>query len=204
MKTDTDHFAQKAGTYEQSQKRVDNVANIADTIMAHVDLNKAMHIVDFGSGTGLLLERIAPHVGKITAVDISAAMNAKLLEKMPRLACEVDIAQIDLEETTLPQQYDGIISSMAMHHVRDIEKMLCKFNAMLKPGGFIALADLDTEDGSLHSPGTEGVYHNGFDREQMAQQASTAGFTHVSAHSASVIHKEPKDYGVFLLVGFKG
>jgi len=199
----TDYFAHKAGSYEQSKNRVDNVANIADTIRAHVDLNRGMHIMDFGSGTGLLLERIAPHVGKITAVDISSSMNAQLREKLPRLACEVDIVELDLEEHTLDQRFDGIISSMAMHHVRDIGKMLRKFHAMLNKGGFIAIADLDSEDGSFHNEGTEGVFHHGFDRAEIAALATQAGFTAVSTVSASVIQKPPRDFGIFLLTGLR-
>ena len=51
-----------------------------------------------------------------------------------------------------------------MHHVKDTDNMVKQFAVHLKPGAKIALADLDTEDGSFHTKGVEGVYHNGFER----------------------------------------
>ena len=43
--------------------------------------------LDFGSGTGLLLSKIAPFVGKITAVDISKSMNEVL--RIKEMDCEI-------------------------------------------------------------------------------------------------------------------
>lgn len=197
-----DHFAHKADTYEQNRKRVENVSNIGDAVLATCALEPTMHLMDFGSGTGLLLEQVAAHVAKITAIDISPAMNQQLREKLDRLACQVEIIETDLEKHSLAQQFDGIISSMTMHHVANVPAMLEKFHQMLKPGGFIALADLDTEDGSFHSEDT-GVFHNGFDRTDFARQAEAAGFQSVQTVFASVIKKPHRDFGVFLLTAVK-
>lgn len=195
-----DFFAHKAATFEQNQNRVDNVGNIADAILAVIPLDKSMHLMDFGSGTGLLLERVAPHVGRITAVDVSPAMNGQLQAKLERLPCPVELKALDLEKEALPERFDGIISSMTLHHIRDIPAMLTKFRDMLDDGGFIALSDLDKEDGSFHSEDT-GVYHFGFDREAIARMAAEAGFREVAVTSASVISKPPRDYPIFLLTG---
>ena len=54
-----DHFAEKASSYEQNRERVDNVAQIARAISNAIQFQPAMELMDFGSGTGLLLERIA-------------------------------------------------------------------------------------------------------------------------------------------------
>ena len=67
----TDYFQNKSKDYEKDKNRVNNVKNIAETIKQNISFHKSMHIMDFGSGTGLLLEEIAPLVNKITAVDIS-------------------------------------------------------------------------------------------------------------------------------------
>lgn len=197
-----DYFAHKAGSYEQNKSRVDNVANIADAVLASIPLDRAMHIIDFGSGTGLLLEKLAPYVGKITAIDISQAMNQQLADKRDRLNCELDILEIDLEQTAVPLQVDGIVSSMTMHHVANIEAMFRKFFTLLKSGGFIAIADLDTEDGSFHTEDT-GVFHQGFDRDALAQIATQSGFELAKVRSASVVHKDQGDYGVFLLTALR-
>ena len=193
-----DFFAEKAGIYEQNKGRVDNVSNIANSIIDDVHLDASMHLMDFGAGTGLLLERVAPYVRKITAVDVSASMNEQLNAKRDKLPCELDILQIDLEVADIDQQFDGIISSMTMHHVRDIAAMLRKFHSLLRPAGFIAIADLDAEDGSFHTEDT-GVFHQGFKRQEIAEMARAAGFIEVSVTGASVIHKPHGDFPVFLL-----
>ena len=195
-----DYFAHKAGSYENNQDRVDNVQNIADAIRAAFTLDRSMHLMDFGSGTGLLLERLAPHVGQITAVDVSPAMHAQLRAKQARLPCALEIVETDLEVTELERSFDGIISSMTMHHIRDIDAMFVKFHGLLREGGFVAIADLDLEDGSFHSEDT-GVHHFGFDRAGFAQAATAAGFRLVQVVSASVVQKSSRDYPVFLLTG---
>ena len=197
-----DHFAGKAEHYEQNQERVDNVAAIANTIQKLVCLNRSMHIMDFGSGTGLLLERIAPHVGKITAVDVSSAMNTQLRTKQKTLGCEIEILEMDLEKSSLNQQFDGIVSSMTLHHIKDIENLFSTFRSMLKEGGFIALADLDTEDGHFHTEDT-GVFHHGFDRKWISNMAEKVGFHSVQVASTSVIHKPQGHYPVFLLIAIR-
>ena len=193
-----DFFAAKAGQYDQSRERVDNVGNIAEAIIRGVKLERSMHLMDFGAGTGLLLERIAPHVGKITAVDVSPAMIAQLEQKRPQLGCELAIAQLDLEQTAMNETFDGIISSMTMHHIREIGLMFSRFYQLVRPGGFIAIADLDQEDGKFHAEDT-GVFHYGFERTAFGDSAAQAGFRDVTFSTASTMYRHGRDYPLFLL-----
>ena len=197
-----DHFAHKAGSYEQNRSRVDNVENIANSMLSAIRFDRSMHIMDFGSGTGLLLERIAPSVGKITAVDVSPSMNRQLREKRNKVGCGMDILEIDLAQSTIDRQFDGIISSMTMHHVENIDAMFRRFHTMIKEGGFVAISDLDLEDGSFHTEDT-GVFHFGFDRDAFAKSAADAGFRTVQVASASVVQKPQGDFPVFLLTAVR-
>jgi cyclopropane fatty-acyl-phospholipid synthase-like methyltransferase len=194
----TDHFAHRAATFEQNPHQVDNVRQIAATLQQRIPLNTRMHLMDFGAGTGLLLEHVAPAVGRITAVDVSPAMNTQLGAKLERLGCPVDILAVDLTREPLHQRFDGIISSMTLHHIQDIPALLKIFYGLLNPGGFIGLADLDTEDGSFHTDNT-GVHHLGLDRAQLASAAREAGFGQIEVDLASIIRKPERDYPVFLL-----
>ncbi len=198
-----DFFAQKAASYEQNPQRVDNVVAIGNAIKTQVTLQRDMQLLDFGSGTGLLLQQIAPLVGKITALDVSPSMNAQLRAKAPDIGCELEVLEQDLLQTSLNRQFDGIISSMTLHHIADIPALLREFHRLLKPGGFIALADLDLEDGSFHTEDT-GVFHCGFDRADIAAQAQAAGFNQVQVVDASVVQKPHGQYPVFLLTGWRG
>ena len=195
-----DYFEHKAENYEQTKNRVDNVENIANSILSNIDLDKAMHLMDFGSGTGLLLKRIAPYVARITAIDISPSMNKQLNKKRKDLECELEILEIDLAKSRLDRIFDGIISSMTMHHVEDLGSMFENFYVMLNDDGVIAIADLDLEDGSFHTEDT-GIFHFGFDRNVFSNFAVAAGFRNVKVISASTVHKPQGDYPIFLLTG---
>jgi 2-polyprenyl-3-methyl-5-hydroxy-6-metoxy-1,4-benzoquinol methylase len=197
-----DFFATKANEYDTDKSRTQNVSTIAQTILREVSFSKEMSIMDFGSGTGLLLSEISPFVGEITAVDISSAMNEVLLSKKEEIKCSLQIMQMDLTKETLEQKFDAIISSMTIHHVEDVGSLFKKLHSLLKNGGTIALADLDTEDGSFHTEDT-GVFHFGFDRENFVEMARNAGFTEIKIQDASTIKKPTNQYSVFLLTAKK-
>ncbi len=197
-----DYFRNKSKDYEKDENRVNNVDNIAQAVRENVKLEKSMCIMDFGSGTGLLLEKIAPFVRKITAVDISKSMNAELGAKRDKLGCELEIVEMDLSKSKLDKKFDGIMSSMTMHHVEDIQSMFNDFYNMLNENGFLAIADLDREDGTFHKEDT-GVFHFGFDRDFILEAAGKAGFKNLQIISASTANKPYGKYPVFLLTGNK-
>lgn len=203
MKTkQKDYFAKKAEGFDGQKSITQNVDNIAQTILKSLSFSKEMHIMDFGSGTGLLLSQIAPYVGEITAVDISESMIGVLQSKMDTIDCKLQIKQLDLTKETLDTKFDAIISSMTMHHIENVQEIFNKFYSLLKDNGIIAIADLDKEDGSFHVEDT-GVFHNGFDRNEFLRSAKTAGFRDLKIQTASTINKPTGNYPVFLLTGKK-
>lgn len=203
MQVKKDYFEEKSKTYESSLERVDNVKNIGDAIIKKLTYSKtATHLMDFGSGTGLLTAHLAPYVKKITTIDVSPAMNEALRAKLETMPCEIAMLELDLVESEIEERYDGIISSMTIHHVKDVLALLQKFYQLLKRGGTIALADLDKEDGTFHTEDT-GVFHFGFDQEEFATLAKQAGFQEVAIEIVSVAKKPYGDFPIFLLTGKK-
>jgi len=203
MQPTKDYFSEKSKVYETEPARVDNVTNIADAILNKLTYDKiTTHVMDFGSGTGLLTTKVAPHVRKITTVDISPSMNEQLRSKKDSLPCELTMLELDLSTAELDETFDGIISSMTIHHVEDTLALFQKFHRLLNSGGTIALADLDTEDGTFHSDDT-GVFHFGFDQEEFATLAKKAGFEDVNIEIVSVAKKPYGEYPIFLLTGYK-
>ncbi|HKJ07367.1 MAG TPA: class I SAM-dependent methyltransferase [Flavobacteriaceae bacterium] len=200
MKLNTDFFAEKANDYDTNKNRTQNVTNIAQGILNEISFSKKMKIMDFGSGTGLLLSKIAPYVGKITAVDISRSMNNVLREKI--IACEIQILEMDLTTEKLDEKFDSIISSMTFHHIHKVDELFKKFYSLLNNKGTIAIADLDTEDGSFHTTDT-GVFHCGFDREEFKNYAKDAGFRNINIQTVSITEKPTGSYPIFLLTAEK-
>ncbi len=193
-----DLFAEKAEDWDQRDLVRDLSAAVSASILEQVALNETMHVMDFGAGTGLITSHIHPHVGKITAVDVSEAMLEKLVAK-EALKGKVSALCVDIIETPIDARFDLIVSAMALHHVAETEKAVRRFAEHLKPGARIALADLDSEDGSFHAEGTEGVFHSGFDRADLQALFERCGFQDVRFVTAHTVEKETGSYPVFLV-----
>lgn len=202
MKNNTDHFSHKSKSWDMNSKRVGNAKSIAELIVKNIKLEKSMELMDFGAGTGLLSYFIAPYVSKISAVDNSPSMLLEFQNKCDEFSCETEVIEIDLSSELLERKFDGIISSMTIHHLEDTKALFSKLYAMLNEGGFIAIADLDTEDGSFHSDNA-GVFHHGFERETLERQAKEAGFREIGFELASTISKPQSEFTVFLMTGLK-
>ncbi len=198
----TDLFEEKAHDWDTRPIPVQISQGVARALGEHVVLDADMTVMDFGAGTGLICARVAPAVAQVIAVDVSQAMLAKLAEK-PELAGKVETVCQDIIERPLGRQVDLIVSAMAMHHVADTRALFEAFAAHLAPGGRLALADLDEEDGDFHPPDAEGVFHAGFDREALGAIAEAAGFADVRFVTAAEVDREGKTYPIFLLTAAK-
>ncbi len=202
MNDKTDHFEKKSKSWDMNSKRVQNAKSIADLIVKNIKLNNTMELMDFGAGTGLLGYCVAPHVAKIVAVDNSPSMLMEFKNKCDDFSCVTEVIEKDLSTETIDRKFDGIISSMTIHHLEDLSALFVKFYNMLEDNGFIAIADLDTEDGSFHNDNT-GVFHHGIDRELLENIAIEAGFKDIKFDLASTINKPHRQFTVFLMTGVK-
>ena len=202
MKKEIDYFENKSKSWDMNSKRVGNAKAISDLIVKNIILKKPMVVMDFGAGTGLLGYFISPFVQKIVAVDNSPSMLAEFQKKSEFFASQTEVIQKDLSIDTINRDFDVIISSMTIHHLEDITALFSKFYMMLKEGGSIAIADLDSEDGTFHSD-NDGVYHYGFDREILKNIAKSVGFVDILFETASTIDKPHCTFTVFLMTAKK-
>ena len=194
----SDLFHDKATDWDSRPVPLQISQGVGEAIQQAVRLQSHHSVLDFGAGTGLIASRIAPHVAKVVAVDVSPAMLDKLSQK-PELQGKVEVMCQDLIDEPLGQTVDVVVSAMAAHHVQDTAALLHALFAHLKPGGQLALADLDAEDGSFHPAEAEGVFHSGFEREALATCARQAGFVDVAFTTAVTVSREERTYPVFLL-----
>ncbi len=189
-------FDKSAETWDMSDMRVALAQNIYDAIVKNIELRDDMDVIDFGAGTGLLSRNIALHVKTLLGVDTSSGMLAKLDELGHD---NISSLHGDICAYQTEKKYDGIVSSMTMHHVQNLDVLFTKMNELLKEGGFIAIADLMGEDGTFHND-NDGVHHFGFDEDHLIEIAQNHGFSDVKYQRIFDVKKEGKEpYGIFLL-----
>ena len=194
----SDLFSEKAKDWDINEMvlRLSNATSSA--ILENIEFDDRMQVMDFGAGTGLITSQVAPHVDSIIAVDVSQAMLDKLVSK-DELSGKVKAVCQDITEQPLDMKFDVIMSAMAMHHVKDTNLLIQRFAEHMKPGAKVALADLDTEDGTFHPADIEGVFHDGFDRDNLRSILEKNGFNEIQFTTAHTVNKEVKSYPVFLV-----
>jgi len=201
------HFDEHAASWDEKPERVRLATQVREALLERVEFTPEMDVLDFGCGTGLVSLSWAGQVKTLTGLDPSPAMLDVFMEKAGRQGLSnVQALEVDPDHTEdFPGHYDLVVSSMVLHHIEDTAALLQKIHNVLKPGGWLYVADLDPDDGLFHSS-PDGIFHNGFDRIALGRLWEKAGFCEVSATPATEVRKigsngEPRCFSVFLMGG---
>lgn len=219
MTSDSEHnpadnikrFDAAAADWEEKPQRVALARRVAEAIQQAIPLADTMQILEYGCGTGMISRALSPQVKKITAVDTSPRMLEVLRQKAGEEKIEnIETRVHDLTRKPLPNnEFDLVISSMTLHHIPDIDALLQRFFATLKPGGYLAVADLVTEDGSFHEDNS-GVAHHGIDPEAVRTMLKKYNGREIGVQEIHSIERPLKDgatvrnYPIFLAWCRKG
>lgn len=178
---------------------------IAKEMLRLLPIKKEMSAMEFGAGTGILSFMLKDFFNDIILMDSSTEMVNVANKKIDATGAKnLKTIVFDLEhETYSGKPLDLIFTQMVLHHVNDIEKLFGNFYKILNPNGFIAIADLYTEDGSFHDEGFSG--HNGFNIEDLTLTLNKCNFRVSSAEQCFTINRKISEkvtnqYPVFLLI----
>jgi ubiquinone/menaquinone biosynthesis C-methylase UbiE len=204
-------FDKAATDWDKNCQRLKLAKRVAAAIRNAVPLTGDMCALEIGCGTGLITTELAPHLQSIVATDTSGGMLQVLQEKINcQSLANIETLQVDLskdDHLLAGRSFNLIYSSMTLHHIKDNAAVLQQCRQLLAPDGFLAMADLEKEDGTFHGD-MAGVEHLGFDPRQLAELATACGFAQVSIARVHVITKantqgQVRDYPVFLLTAAK-
>lgn len=94
-------------------------------------------VLDVGCGTGRYAEWLVDRGADVVGVDVSTEMIAQARE---RLGDEVEFHATDVEgglEFASTEEFDGIVSGVALDYVGDWHGVFEDFSRILRPGGFV-------------------------------------------------------------------
>ncbi len=196
-------FDARAREWDKDKMHMERSVAIATGLEEMITLSHSMKALEYGAGTGILSFLLKDHFSEITLMDSSQEMIKVCVEKSEFYqTSHIHPIWLDLEHTYFDDKFDVIYNQMVMHHVNGVEGMLHKFYDLLNPGGYLAIADLFSEDGSFH--GIDVKVHWGFDPEELTSILKNAGFTNVEYKTCFEVKRESgRKYPLFLLVAQK-
>ena len=123
-------------------------AAVEAALLALVPEQDAGRLLDVGTGTGRILELLAPRISQGVGVDASKAMLALARSRLARPGlghCSVRLA--DMYRLPLPEaSFDLAVMQMVLHYAEDPSGVLAEVARVLRPGGRIIVIDLAQHD----------------------------------------------------------
>ena len=199
-------FDDEAAGWDDDSGNEERQVATARAIAEAVHLTSRMTALDVGAGTGRLSILLADRVGAVTVTDPSVGMVDVAGQRIEAagLGDRLHAVQADLTTDRIDGRYDVAWSSMALHHVRDLDELLRSVGTLLVEGGRLAIADLeDDPDGAFHADKVDFDGHHGFNRDRLTEQLTRAGFADVSFVDVTTILKDDREFGIFLCTATK-
>ena len=162
------------------ERRIARAKIIADKIKTTISVGQDKSVMEFGCGTGLVSFNLHNEFKNITLIDTSKEMINVVNKKIETLnSSNMNAYCKDLVETELDEKFDVIYSSMALHHVVDINELCKKFYNITNLNGTLCIVDLNKEDGSFHKNEIGFNGHNGFSKTWLKSILEANGFSNI-------------------------
>ena len=194
-----------ATSWDSKPQRVKGAMSFASKVKEFLPSDiSSFDILDYGCGTGLVSFCFSDDVKSIEGLDNSKSMIEVYNEK----SSKIGLSNINgfvhniNEENLQKEKYDLIVTNMTMHHIKNTSDFISKLTKSLKPNGYLAIADLKTEDGKFHSDNT-GVEHFGFDFLKIEQYYKNNNLKNIKCDLFETINKPNNIYKVYYIIGQK-
>ena len=140
-------------------------------------------LLDIGTGTGRLLELLAPRVRAGLGIDASRAMLALARARLARPGlAHISVRQADMYRLPLPGTFDVVVLQMVLHYAEDPAAALAEAARMLAHQGQLVVVDLARHDRAALA---ERLAHRwpGFSDAAMHTLLANAGLAPVDART---------------------
>jgi ArsR family transcriptional regulator len=144
----SESFRQKGADWDEMRALDLPAQAVEDALLALVPPGPEGRLLDIGTGTGRVLELLAPRVREALGVDASKAMLALARSRLsgPGFAhCAVRLA--DMYRLPLADRsFDTVVLQMVLHHAEDPEGAVREATRVLASGGRLLVIDLAAHD----------------------------------------------------------
>ncbi len=172
----SESFRQKGADWDEMRALDLPAQAVEDALLSLVPPGPDGRLLDIGTGTGRVLELLAPRVREALGVDASKAMLALARARLSGLDfahCAVQLA--DMYRLPLSDQsFDTVVLQMVLHHAEDPAGAVLEATRVLSRGGQLLVIDLGEHD---HADVTGKLAHRwpGFSDQTMNEIFSSAG-----------------------------
>ena len=145
------------------------VTNLARFILRKIPYSKAS-LMDIGAGNGLVLRFFKRKGFAVSGMELSSAL-CEEMTKNPRMK-GINIFQGDISQKTGNEEYDVVMASDVIEHIKDDRQALKNLFSFLKPGGVLVV----TVPAHSHLFGKRDKlwgHYRRYDRNYLLKQLST-------------------------------
>jgi ubiquinone/menaquinone biosynthesis C-methylase UbiE len=174
----SESFRQKGADWDEMRALDLPAQAVEDALLSLVPSGRDGRLLDIGTGTGRVLELLAPRVRQALGVDASKAMLALARARLSRpdfVHCAVRLA--DMYRLPLSDQsFDTVVLQMVLHHAEDPAGAVLEATRVLSRGGRLLVIDLGEHD---RADVTGKLAHRwpGFSDEAVNEMFTAAGIT---------------------------
>ena len=184
MKDSREYFDSVAPEWDRIREGYFSSA-VRDKAIELAGINSETTAADIGTGTGFMLEGIAPLVKKVIGIDNSPRMLSIAQSKLPeKLRPKVEFRLGEMDNLPLKEgEVNAIFANMALHHAADPLRAIKEMSRVCAPGGVVVITDLDEHSHEWFRQEMADRWL-GFQRQQVREGFLSAGLKEVEIGSA--------------------
>jgi len=169
----SESFRRKGADWDEMRALDLPAADVEAAVLRLLPGPRLGRMLDIGTGTGRMLELLAPRISAGLGVDASRGMLALARARLAKAAlAHCAVRQADMYRLPLSGGYDVVLLQMVLHYAEDPDAALAEAARVLAPGGRLVVVDLaehgrdDLTDRLAHRwPGfTDAAMQAAFDR----------------------------------------
>ncbi len=173
-----DYFTQNAERWDEIRTLHVDDREVERALVAALGGHAIHDLVDMGTGTGRVLEVLAPHVERGIGIDLSREMLAVARANLERAGLRhCMVRQGDITQLPLPAaSADAVTIHQVLHYAADPAAVVAEAARVLQPGGLLLVVDFAPHH--LEALRDEHAHRRlGFTDEEVAGWLRAAGLT---------------------------